>query len=299
MSLLKRLEARFGRWAIPNVTRVIIAGQVLLYVGRYMLDQQGAGRDPTAFWLLPGHVFSGEVWRLVTFVFSPPNRHPIFVIFFWILLYLFGNSLEQFWGTLRYNSFLLLGYAAMILASLAIWSWGGDAALIVAYVFGSSLTGGLFNPSVFLYSSLFFAFARVFPHFVIHVYFILPIKIQWLAMIQWLAYGYVFLRGNWPVRILVVAAITNYVVFFGRDHWRELKSRQRRRAYRARAAPKKFTHQCLVCGLNSEDSPKTSFRYCSKCSGTCCYCPEHIQAHQHVVGSEDPQTNSELADSKT
>ena len=42
-------------------------------------------------------------------------------------------------------------------------------------------------------------------------------------------------------------------------------------------------HVCRVCGLSSDASPKTLFRYCTKCAGQACYCPDHIRDHEHVV----------------
>jgi hypothetical protein len=108
-------------------------------------------------------------------------------------------------------------------------------------------------------------------------------RIHWLALIAWLGYGYAFLRGDAAVKLIIVAALLNYLVFLGRDHIRQFKQGQRRRTFQAKVEMVgKPVHTCLVCGANSEDSPKLSFRYCSKCAGQCCYCPDHIQNHEHV-----------------
>jgi len=288
MSFLKRLERKLGRWAIPNLTTIIIAGQVLLYILQFLAKGQGEGVDPTTYWLLPSRVLSGEVWRLLTFVLNPPGSNPLFIFFYWFLLYRFGTTLEQQWGTIRFNSYLLIGYVAMVSASLIIWSWGGDAALIMCQILSINLTRGYVDTNMFFYGTLFFAFTRLYPDFVIHAYLVLPIRIVWLATIQWIAYGYVLLRGDWPIRLLVFASVLNYLLFFGREHWRDLKSGQRKRTFQSKVskAAKQILHQCLVCELNSENSPKTLFRYCSKCDGQCCYCPEHIQGHEHVVAED-------------
>ncbi len=288
MSLINRLERKFGRWAVPNITVLIIAGQVVLYFMQRMSPARGLGADPSLLWLLPGQVLSGEVWRLLTFIISPPLVGPIFVIFYWMLMYLFGNTLEQMWGSFRYNCYLLVGYFSIVAATLGIWMWGGDVAVVSAQVQSMMLSRGLINTSVFLYGTLFFAFARVNPDFTLNLYFILPIRIKWLALIQWIAYGYVSIRGDWSVRLLVVASILNYLLFFGREHWREVKSGQRRRSFQAKVAnaSKQLSHQCRVCGLDRKTAPRTLFRYCSKCAGQCCYCPEHIHDHEHVVADE-------------
>lgn len=291
MSLLSRLESRFGRWAIPNVTVIIIAGQVLLY---FLYRTQSDRIDQTATWLIPGRVMQGEVWRLVTFIFSPPLDNPLFVVFGWILTYIFGTSLERIWGVVRFNTYLLIAYFSYIVACFLIWFIGGDILLVMSQILASNQSFGLISTNTVLTDTLFLAFARLHPNFVINAYFVLPIRIYWLAIIYWLAHGYVLLRGNWAARLLVLAAIANYLVFFGRDHYRDWKQGNRHRSFqaKAKAASKAIQHQCQVCELNSENSPRTLFRYCSKCDGQQGYCPEHIQNHEHVTDESAQATKS-------
>ena len=284
MSFLKRLEARLRRWAIPNVTGIIIAGQVLLYFARMIFAGQNPGVDPLAkIYLIPSKVMGGEIWRLISFPFVPPSAMLLFAFFGWYIFYLFGTFLENQWGTVRYNIFLGIGCLASIAASFIAFAQGTNQVV----------------DNYFLYGTVFLAFARLNPNFVINAFLILPIQIKWLALLMWLGYGYGFLKGDWMARMLIVASVLNYLLFFGREHWRELKQGHRRRSFQAKtkAATKKFDHECLVCGLNSSDSPRTLFRYCSKCSGPCCYCPEHIQNHEHVTAEEDKVDDSALANS--
>jgi hypothetical protein len=44
----------------------------------------------------------------------------------------------------------------------------------------------------------------------------------------------------------------------------------------------------MLCGKTSESHPDLDFRYCSKCAGDQCYCPEHIRNHEHVLTDEAP-----------
>jgi hypothetical protein len=87
---------------------------------------------------------------------------------------------------------------------------------------------------------------------------------------------------------MVLATVLNYLLFFGKEHWRELRASQRRRSFQASASRTKSApkHVCRVCGLSTDDSPKTLFRYCSKCAGQACYCPEHIRDHEHVTAEQ-------------
>lgn len=287
MSFSKRLKSKLQRWAIPNPTSYLIAGQALFYLLSHLGNNEMGGFDLTKIMLLPGKVMEGEVWRLFSFVFFPPGERPIFVIFVWLLTYRFGTALETVWGTYRFNIFLLIAFFSMIAAHFVLWAVGGDMAVVSTLVNIRTISKGSVDTNTFVYGTLFLAFARLFPDYVIQLMFILPIRIRWLALITWIAYGYVFLRGDWAIKVIVLASLVNYFVFLGRDHLREIKQGQRRRTFQAKVAKAaKPSHTCRVCGANSDDSPKLAFRYCSKCAGQCCYCPEHIQNHEHVAEEE-------------
>lgn len=282
MSLLSRLERRFGRFAIPNLTTVLLVGQVCLYVASFMPQGVDLGR----VMLNPARVMQGEVWRLVTFLFTPPGDRTAFVIFYFLLFHLFGTSLERHWGEFRFNMFILVGWLANVVAAFA-----GAAILgsVQPNAPGAMELAPASASNVFLYSSLFLAFARLYPDFIINLFFVLPIRIKWLALLQWLGYGYKLLSGTWMERMLVLATVLNYLLFFGPEHLREYRQTHRRRSFQTKAkkSTRALRHECRVCGLNSDDAPRTSFRYCSKCEGQACYCPDHIRNHEHVL-AESP-----------
>jgi hypothetical protein len=288
MSFRQKLEARLRRWAVSNPTAILIAGQVLFYLLAHVGNDQVGRFDIMGLLLLPGRVLEGEVWRLFTFLFYPPATTPVFVIFFWLLMYRFGTALEAIWGTYRYNIYLLIAYFATIIVSFVIWSIGGDSAVMFAQFSAIGLSHGAIDVTGFIYGTLFLAFARLFPDYTINVMFILPVRIKWLALLAWIGYGFAFLAGNWAVKLIIAASLTNYALFLGREHIRDWKQGHRRRSFQARAAKVgKPIHKCLVCGIDSENSPKTAFRYCSKCAGQCGYCPEHIQNHEHVASEAE------------
>jgi hypothetical protein len=284
MSLLDRLQRRFGWLAIPNLTLVLIAGQAALYIAGRL--PQGISLERVA--LNPAKVVEGEVWRIVTFLFTPPDTPAIFAVFYFALFYLFGSTLERQWGVFRYNVYLFVGYLANVAAAFAasailggqLADAAGDPTLKLASVTAQN---------AFLNISVFLAFARLYPDFTINVMFVLPLKIRWLALLTWLAFGYVMIRGDLTSKMLILATTLNYLLFLGPEHWREFRYGHRRRSFQAKAkralAPAK--HTCVVCGLSSDESPRTLFRYCSKCAGQRCYCPQHIRNHEHVT-SEEP-----------
>ena len=143
MSLISRLESKFGRYAPPNITLVLVAGQVICYLVSYLTPADGRGGLLQSIQLVPNQVASGEVWRVATYLFEPPSTNPLFAFFFWYLFYLFGTTLESTWNTFRYNVYLLIGYLASLLFTFVGW-WLFDA-------------GGRPAPNTFLYGSVFLA----------------------------------------------------------------------------------------------------------------------------------------------
>lgn len=278
MKLLDRLEKRFGRYAVENTTLFIIACQVVVFIAQYTQANGAAGLFERLA-LDPSKVVEGEVWRLVTFMFlAPLSELPIFVFFFWYLFYLMGSALEQSWGVFRFNLYCGLSYLLTVAASFL----------------AEALSPG-FGVGVgdYLYGSVFLAFARLFPEFQLLLFFILPVKIKWLARLQWLIYGLNFAQalaiGNWFTLLNIAAAVGNFFIFFGKDIWQGIKQGHRRHQYRAKTlkASQSVSHECRICGLTRDMAPRTAFRYCSKCDGQCCYCPDHLHNHEHVVAKEN------------
>jgi hypothetical protein len=280
MSLLSRLESKFRRFAIPNLTVILIAGQILMFVASSAPAGMEQAPAVHAIKLQPEKVMQGEVWRLVTYLFDPPAKNLIFAFFGWYLFYLFGTTLESVWGTFRYNVYLLSGYLSSLAMTFVGWFALGTT--------GESAT------NLFLYGTVFLAFARLYPEFVLYIFFVLPVKIRWLAMLQWFVYGVTLVAGpGWLTRLMVLAAVFNYLLFFGVEIWQNAKHGHRRMQFRARSLrrPSKIIHKCHVCGRNSDAEPLVQFRYCSRCEGDLCYCPDHVQNHQHV-GNADNQSLS-------
>jgi hypothetical protein len=272
MSLLSKLNTKLGRYGIPNLTVILIVGQAFAYIAS-RLDLNNQKIDILdRLRMYPDRVLAGELWRVATFLFDPPGSNVLFAFFFWYLFYLMGTTLEATWGAFRYNVYLLIGYIASIACAFGVYfATGGLAALPAT--------------NVFLYGTVFLAFARFFPDFTLYVMLVIPIKIKWLAALQWVGYGLVFLGGTWMERAMVVASVANYLLFFGSDIWRDLKHGHRRTVHQVKAkqAPSRLVHTCRTCGITSDDAPRMQFRYCSKCEGDSCYCPAHLRNHEHVV----------------
>ena len=260
---LDSLDKHLGRYAVPRLTLVLLTGQVLFFI-------VGAGAPATGLlnlMMLDAQkvVAQGEVWRLVTFLFIPPATHPVFLIFAWYLFYLMGTALEQHWGPFRYNLFIFLGW----LATAAI----------------AFLPPGLPVSNAYLAGSIFLAFAYLFPDFQLLLFFILPVKIKWLALITWLSYAWSFLVApDWTERFTILAATANFLLFFGRDLAWKMRTGNRRMVQQVVAIQevREARHTCRVCGVSNLSHPDTDFRYCTDCKPAQCYCPKHLDMHAHT-----------------
>ena len=262
MKFLERLERKFAWLGAPNVPVVLIAGQVLVFVLARPEVQGPQVVEKIAF--IPRLVLEqGEFWRLITYVFMPPLTNPLFALIFWHLFYLYCSALTQYWGAFRLNLFLLVGY----LATTAAAFFGTGPANVI-----------------FLSTTVFLAFAYVFPDFTLNLFFILPIRVKWLALLAWIGLALGFIQGSLTTRVEIAAAVLNFFLFFGPQIAGRVRDRQRRSKFEARTKRPAvaYRHKCTVCGLTSADDPKMQFRYCSKCAGELCYCSRHIGEHDHV-----------------
>ncbi len=96
MRILDTLEKKLGRYALPNLTIYLIAGQTIFYV-LFMTGKL----DRSQIYLAADLLLAGEWWRLVTFLCDPPLSNPFFAFFAWYLFYLMGSALEEQWGAFR------------------------------------------------------------------------------------------------------------------------------------------------------------------------------------------------------
>jgi hypothetical protein len=250
--MLNKLERHLGRYAIRDLPLYFVIGQVLVWsLAFFKLF------DVEKIALLPVAVLEGEVWRAVSFLWLPPNSHPVFIAFAWYLFWMFGNSLEDYWGVFRFNAFVFTGWL-----------------LTTAVAF---LTPGSYTTNLFLAGSVFLAFAFLNPDFEMMIFFILPVKIKWLALIQWIGYGYVMIAGGWTARLAVLAAVGNFLLFFSREIVDRIRTGRRHMQQQARRASMREAadeprHRCVVCGKTDLSHPMEDFRYGDDDQ---CYCAEH------------------------
>ena len=72
MNFMNKLERKFSKYAVSNLTMYLIFG----YVVGYILSRFSPGMLPYLI-LDPYQVLHGQVWRLVTWILIPPSTQSI------------------------------------------------------------------------------------------------------------------------------------------------------------------------------------------------------------------------------
>lgn len=209
MSLINKLERNIGWIGIEHLPIYVVSAQALLYIWGMVNPEilSSLVLDPYA--VQYGH----EYWRLLTFLFIVPSQNPLFAFFFLYLLYVYGMALESEWGSFRFTLFYLIGALGT---------------MISAFFFGSEAGAFYLNTSIFL------AFAAIHADFVLYFFFVIPVKVKWLAWFTWAYFAYGFILSPAHARMAIMISLANYFLFFSQHHWdvvngalRRYKNRQR------------------------------------------------------------------------
>ena len=278
-SWLDRFCAKHRNLAVPNLMLYIVIGNVIVFV----LDMFSRYSFSHMLTFVPYYIFHGQIWRLVTFIFVPEGSKLFFVAISLYFYYFIGNALEREWGSARFTVFYGIG----VLVNIAV-------GLVLSFLYGLNYPWPVVS-MYYINMSLFFAFAALYPDLQVLLFFIIPVKVKWLAWIDAAFFAWSILSSlfhlNWVGVVLPVVAILNFLLFFSSDaarifgRVRHRTSRQTinfKKATKEAKKDKDYLHKCAVCGITDADDPNMEFRYCSKCSGYYCYCMDHINNHVHI-----------------
>ena len=310
--IMKELRRRFDRFClknrnkgIPNLMMVIGIGNVITYI-LSVIDPSHVVYSLLCF--SPTKVLHGQVWRLFSYIFTylldASSWGVLLAAVSLYCCYQFGKILENYWGTLRFNLYYLVGLLMTDLAALLM---------------GYPATASALNLSLFL------AVATIAPDLRVYLMFILPLKLKYLAWVYlgvtaWnvvqMLLSYSLLRFYW---LMPLVPLANYFLFFGKSCMNVLPGGNRVGArkfqfkrksggnsgnpnwaskYRSASGRRPgsgnhgefkkvvdapaYRHKCTVCGRTDVSNPELEFRYCSKCNGFYCYCQDHINNHVHI-----------------
>ena len=243
-----------------------------------------------AFWLMnimnpsflqyivfdPALILRGQVWRLVSFVFYPPNTGLLALLVFYFY-YWIGSILEREWGSGPFTVFFFSGLILTVVYGFVMY-----------FAFGYRIM----LDSSYLYLSMFFSFAAMYPDMQVLFMFIIPVRMKFLALIDAVFFLISVLGNPFPINLLPVVALLNFFIFCGADikallprkkSQSTINFRKESARIRYEQQSRLYTHKCSVCGKTDTDYPELEFRYCSRCEGYHCFCSEHINNHIHFT----------------
>ena len=279
---VQRFCAAHPRFGIPNLMRVIVIGNVAVYI----LSMLTMYTNPAALDFLKFNLnglLHGEIWRIVTFIFYPSSSSPFWLLISLYFYYWIGSTLERQWGTAKFTLYYISG---VLLTAVGV--------LIASLISGQSYTVA---GSYYVNLSMFFAFAFLFPDTTVLLFFILPVRMKWLAYLDGALFAFDIIKAigahNWAGVVLPIVALLNFAVFIWPEvHYlkerakyqnsrKTVQFRQAQQQQAKQAQQQGYRHKCAVCGRTDTAYPDLQVRYCSKCVGYHCFCQDHIVTHVH------------------
>ena len=233
-NFLEKMEKKLGRFAVPRLTLVIIGCYVIGYI--IQLVNSNALNYMT---LDPCYIFQGQIWRLITWIIIPPSNlssglNAFFAIVMLIFYLSIGSNLEKAWGDFKYNVYIFGGMIFTVIA-----------AFICYPIFPNVAYGAAFS-TYYICMSIFLGFAMTFPETKVYLYFIIPIKMKWMALVyaalmiydvvqyaRLIAMGFTVM---WVEIIAIIASLLNCLIFFlaTRNIMGKAKNRQRQKDFTRR-----------------------------------------------------------------
>lgn len=246
MRFLDKMERNFGWLGFPGFLRFYALFHAMVFALQLFRKDIGQLLEFDR-----EKILAGEVWRLMTFLFSSSGASGItpfgalFFFFMVMIAFMMSDALEGAWGTFRTSMFFYFGWLMLIV--------------------GNFISPVMFPGSGFLlYGAAFLAFATLFPRVEFMMFFILPVQVRFLAMIQ--AGLMVFmLLGNLYLIPLFLLGHLNYLLWAGlpalRGKAQIAQAAQRRKNFNAKKLPKEEAfHVCKVCGRTEISDRALEFR---------------------------------------
>lgn len=271
---------------IPNLMLYITLGNAVVLI---MSLFNGGALLYEALYFDKAKILQGEVWRLLTFVFTQSGMDPISLIFLYFF-YLLGKNVENRMGTFKFNLYYLTGVVMMDVF-----------AMIFSPMYPTSLYASM---GYYLHLSLILTFATTHPDAQFLAFFFVPVRAWILALIYLLVvladvFNLSYPTMRFPHNLFPLVALGNYFLFMGSEvknllppSWRNRRPRKQQTNYappktgsipfRQSEQKQNYMHRCTICGRTDVSNPELEFRYCSRCKGYHCYCQDHISNHSHI-----------------
>lgn len=254
-----------------------------------------------------GKILQGQVWRLVSYVFTQSGSSVIELLFLYFF-YMLGRHVEVSMGTFKFNLFYFSGVIMMDIFAMIFCPVVPADGLVTQEMYNllSAVLPEYYQMAYYLHLSLILTFATLYPESQFMILFIIPVK-AWLIAVIYLVLEVIAIFNlsyptmYFPHNLFPLVALGNYLLFVGSDiknllpislrFWLFKKQPQKKKPITFRQPdpnryaanrPKPYNHRCEVCGRTDVSNPELEFRYCSRCNGYHCYCEDHIGNHEHI-----------------
>ena len=171
MNWLNKLEQKYGSKAIPNITRIFIAANL---IGSVLLLTKG---DVVLYYLQfsASAILHGQVWRLISWIFVPSGSISFLQLLFIFCLWTLGDSMESYIGSFRMNVYFFGGFL--------LYDIVGMLAFAVTHV---SINLTMYYILIAMYLML----GLLMPEAEVRLYFVLPIKMKWMVLVYFVMFAY-------------------------------------------------------------------------------------------------------------
>jgi hypothetical protein len=269
MTLIEKLESKYARFAIPGLIQAISVMQLGVLALLVLLPRESAMNYINWLRFDRDAVLHGQVWRLFTDALVLSlffQMKTTFGMLFWgfvgtQVMIFFGRGVEHAWGAFRVTLY------------------------IAGWFFCSTICGlllGMPPGGTLLAQTVLFAFATMYPDQELYVFFILPVKMKWIALISAAATLFSVIQA--PFYILwVLAGTMNFLVVFGPVFFKRARQSaqvaDRRARHTAAQLPEGSSfHQCSVCQKTELDDATLEFRVLDSGDEICSVCREREKA---------------------
>ncbi|MBI1861358.1 MAG: hypothetical protein HYR96_10620 [Deltaproteobacteria bacterium] len=198
--------------ALPNLGRFIVAAAVIAFVAKNILHV-----PMDRFIFDPQAVLDGELWRLIVFP-SQGITDLIWLFFFVLYIFFVFDAIEGHWGPGPTTVFTLFSYIMAITGAFVV----GEPTPIWLYVV----------------ENISLAFGTLFPDLELYIYFVLPVKAKWLALLAGALLLFQFVMAGVPGKIMYVMVMSPYLIFFSPFLFSKIRNRSRSRDFYKKLDPK-------------------------------------------------------------
>ena len=208
--LLDTLERKLRKVTVRNLMLFIVIGTAIVWLLDYIVGYKTGVYISNYLYFNKELILQGEVWRVVTFVFVPTDSRPLFFAIAMYFYWLIGTGLENEWGAFRFDVFYFIGFVGNVL-------------------FGF-ITG--YATVEYLHMSMFIAYAILNPEERVLVFFLIPVKMKWLAILDAVLLIVIFILGGWKIKVALAVAFVNLAVFFAGSIVGKIRAGLRRRKWK-------------------------------------------------------------------